>query len=304
MAVCGVAVIGGGLGIEAMKEFKETLYPDWGQYFSVDEVLFRQSTGHQELVIFRNADYGTVLALDGVVQTTERDEFIYHEMMAHVPIIAHPGARRVLIVGGGDGGMLREVTQHRSVESVTQVEIDASVISTSRRFLPNHSMGAFDDDRVSLVIDDGLHYVRETDSRFDVIISDSTDPIGPGEALYSSGFYEGCRRILDDGGILVTQNGVSFRQLDEVKTTDRRLREVFDDVSFYSAAVPTYVGGIMTFGWACETPDPRQLSLEHLRSRFKASGLRTRYYTPEIHQASFALPRYVRDVLGTGSSSA
>lgn len=287
-----------------MNEFKETLYPHWGQFFSVDEVLFRQSTDHQELVFFKNSDYGVVMALDGVVQTTERDEFVYHEMMAHVPILAHGSPRRVLIVGGGDGGMLREVLRHRSIETVTQVEIDHSVIETCRRFLPNHSRGAFDDPRAEIVIDDGLRFVSDTSSRFDVIISDSTDPIGPGESLYSTPFYEGCHRILNDGGILATQNGVCFRQLEEVVTTARRLRACFHDVSFYCAAVPTYVGGGMTFAWASDRAELREVSAASIRSRFETAGIETRYYTPEIHVASFALPRYVLDALSGDANDA
>lgn len=282
-----------------MIEFTETLAPvDWTQHFTVDEVLYRKKTEHQELVIFRNSVHGRVMVLDGVVQTTEGDEFVYHEMLAHVPILAHGNAKRVLIVGGGDGGMLREVLRHASVEQVTQVEIDVEVIETCRRYLPNHSRGAFDDPRARIVIDDGLRYVRESSDLFDVIISDSTDPIGPGEALYTGEFYAGCHERLRPGGILTAQNGNLFTQPDEIRTTAERLAPVFEDVAFYTAMVPTYIGGPMAFAWATDDGDLRKVSLELLRSRFADSGIDTRYYTPEVHQGAFALPRFMLDLTG------
>lgn len=275
----------------------ETLYKGYGQTLSVDDLLFEDKSSHQHLLIFANAQFGRVLALDGIVQTTERDEFIYHEMLTHVPIIAHGAVRRVLIIGGGDGGMLREVCRHGQVEHVTQVEIDQSVIDLAREYLPRHSDGAFDDPRAEIVIADGLDYVRHTDQRFDLIISDSTDPEGPGEALFTRDFYAGCRRCLRPGGVLVTQNGVAFMQIEEVRDTARRLHGLFRDWHFYGAAVPTYVGGIMTFAWASDDPEPRRVDLDTLQQRWRSSGIRSRYYTPELHQGAFALPRYILDDL-------
>ena len=281
-----------------MKEFHETLYDALGQNFRIDKLYFEHKTEHQHLMIFHNAALGRVMTLDGVVQTTESDEFVYHEMMAHVPILAHGAARRVLIIGGGDGGMLREVLRHESVEHVTMVEIDAEVIEMAKTYLPNHSQGAFDDPRANIVISDGIEFVRDTDQRFDVIISDSTDPIGPGEVLFSNNFYAQCHRILNEGGVLVTQNGVPFFQIDEVQNTRKRMGEHFADQTFYSAAVPTYYGGIMTFAWGSDNAELRRPSLETLQQRFLDAGISTRYYTPEIHLASFALPNYVREALG------
>ncbi len=280
-----------------MSEFGETLYDAWGQRFTVDQIYFEHRTEHQHLVIFHNALFGRVMALDGVVQTTERDEFIYHEMLAHVPILAHGRAERVLIVGGGDGGMLREVLRHRGVRHVTQVEIDRAVVDMSRQYLPNHSQGAFDDPRLELVIADGLDYVRQSGACFDVIISDSTDPIGPGEVLFSDDFYAACQRRLNPGGVLVTQNGVTFMQPDEIIGTAARLRGLFTDWHFYCAAVPTYVGGAMAFAWASDDPQLRQQPLSTLQERFHSAAIGTRYYTPEIHLAAFALPRYLLDSL-------
>ena len=281
-----------------MKSYTETLYDAYGQTFSVDKCYFEHKTDHQYLVIFENALFGRVMALDGIIQTTEADEFIYHEMLVHVPLLAHAAVRDVLIVGGGDGGILREVCKHASVEHITQVEIDQQVIDMCKQYLPKHSAGAFDDPRVEIIIDDGAHYVNTTGQRFDVIISDSTDPIGPGDVLFTEDFYAACKKCLNPGGILVAQNGVAYMQLDEVVTTNRRLQPHFSDHSFYSAAIPTYIGGLMTFAWATGNPELRQQSLDVLEQRFSKAGLATRYYTPAIHQASFALPRYILEAIG------
>ncbi len=283
--------------------YSETLYETYGQHFTVDKMLFEQKTDHQHLVIFENKEFGRMMALDGVIQTTERDEFIYHEMLTHVPVLAHGNAKRVLIIGGGDGGMLREVLKHETIEHVTMVEIDSAVVDMCREFLPNHSAGAYDDPRVNLVICDGIEFVNDSektpDGSFDVIISDCTDPIGPGEVLFTSDFYAGCKRLLTENGMFVAQNGVCFMQLHEVETTARRLGHYMNDIWFYSAAVPTYAGGIMTFAWGANNPESRHVSLEELTARFNAAGIETRYYTPAVHQAAFALPRYVEQAVQT-----
>lgn len=285
-----------------MSDYQETLYEGYGQRFSIDKMLHEVRTEHQHLVIFENARMGRVMALDGVIQTTEADEFIYHEMLTHVPILAHGLARRVLIIGGGDGGMLREVAKHRDVESITMVEIDGTVVEMCKEFLPEHSKGAFDDPRLNLVIDDGMRFVATTEEKFDVIISDSTDPIGPGEVLFSENFYQACRRCLNDGGILVTQNGTPFMQLTEVQTTAKRMAGLFPDWHFYQAAVPTYIGGAMTFAWGACDSDSRKLSLETLHQRFIGSGIVTRYYNPHIHLGAFALPQYVLQAISKPSN--
>ena len=282
-----------------MKTYSETLYDSYGQEFAVDKVYFENKTDHQHLIIFENAKFGRVMALDGIIQTTEADEFIYHEMLTHVPLIAHGNVKRVLIIGGGDGGMLREVCKHESVEQITQVEIDAQVIDMCKEYLPDHSAGSYEDPRVNIVIDDGANYVRECKDRFDVIISDSTDPIGPGDVLFTSEFYANCKKCLTEGGILVTQNGVSFMQMDEVTTTAKRLQPYFVDQSFYGAAVPTYIGGIMTFAWATDNTTLRTETTETITQRFEAKNIKTRYYNPAIHVASFALPQYILDALVT-----
>jgi len=194
----------------------ETLHDDFRQCLRKGTVLYDSETAHQRLRVIENATFGRVLTLDDVVQTTEGDEFIYHEMMAHVPVLAHGAARRVLIIGGGDGGMAREVLRHPSIEHVTMVEIDAGVVEFSKQYLPSLSAGAFEDARLNLVIADGAAFVRESADKFDVIIADSTDPVGPGEVLFTDSFYGHVKRCLATGGIFVTQNGVPFLQGDEL----------------------------------------------------------------------------------------
>jgi len=282
----------------AQKEmWYETLHAGFGQYFTVDKELYREKTAHQDLIIFENAQMGRVMALDGVVQTTERDEFIYHEMMTHVPLLAHGAAKRVLIIGGGDGAMLREVARHQQLESITMVEIDAGVVTFCQQYLPNHSQGAYQDPRLNLVIDDGVNFVSQTQEKFDVIISDCTDPVGPGESLFTSEFYAGCKNALNPGGIFVAQNGVCFLQQEEAINSHRKLSHYFADVSFYQAAIPTYYGGIMTFAWASDNSTLRQLDLATLQARFAEAGLPCRYYNPAIHVGSFALPQYLLNAL-------
>jgi len=286
-----------------MSDYQETLYEGYGQRFRMDKLLHEVRTEHQHLVIFENPRMGRVMALDGVIQTTEADEFIYHEMLTHVPILAHGSARRVLIIGGGDGGMLREVSKHRSVEHITMVEIDGTVVDMCKEFLPRHSNGAYDDPRLNLVIDDGMRFVATTTEKFDVIISDSTDPIGPGEVLFSENFYQACRRCLNEGGILVTQNGTPFMQLDGVQNTAGRMNGLFADWHFYTAAVPTYIGGAMTFAWGATQPGLRDLPLDTLRQRFAASAIVTRYYNPDVHLGAFALPQYVLEAIGKADNA-
>jgi len=281
-----------------MKHYSETLYDSYGQSFLVDKLYFENKTEHQHLVIFENAMFGRVMALDGVIQTTQADEFIYHEMLTHVPLFSHGAAKRVLIIGGGDGGILREVCKHKSVEHVIQVEIDAKVVEMCKKYLPTHSAGAYDDPRATVVIADGSAFVRESKESFDVIISDSTDPIGPAEVLFTGDFYSHCKKRLNPGGILVTQNGVAFMQRDEVVNTFKRLSAVFDYNTFYSAAVPTYIGGIMTFAWASDNSNAHKIPITILEERYKSAGISTQYYNPAIHQASFVLPQYLLNSIG------
>lgn len=276
--------------------FREDLHADYSQGLRIDELLYDSKTEHQRLRVFQNPTFGRVLTLDGVVQTTEADNFIYHEMLTHVPILAHGAAKRVLIIGGGDGGMAREVLRHASVEHVTMVEIDAGVVEFSKQYLPTLSAGAFDDPRLELVIADGAAFVAETEARFDVIIVDSTDPVGPGEVLFTDTFYGKAKRCLTQGGILVTQNGVPFMQGDELAGTMRIFRGLFADAGCYIATIPTYAGGPMALGWGTDGA-AGEVMLETLESRFAAAGIETDYYTPAVHKAAFALPGYIQKIV-------
>nr|MDT0251755.1 polyamine aminopropyltransferase [Endozoicomonas sp.] len=210
-----------------MKIFREALTQGYGQTFSVNKMIFEHKTPHQHLVIFENERFARVMALDGIIQTTERDEFIYHEMLTHVPAFAHGNLQNALIIGGGDGGILRELVKHKTIQTITQVEIDQTVIDTCREYLPNHSHGAFDDPRLDLVIDDGMNFVSSTNRRFDLIISDCTDPVGPGEVLFSTSFYQACKDCLREGGIFVAQNGVPFFQPEELTQSSKKLQSLF-----------------------------------------------------------------------------
>ena len=273
--------------------FSEKLYPDFRQSLQIDEILFEGRTAFQDAVIFRNSRFGRVLTLDGVVQTTEADEFCYHEMIAHVPIVAHGAARHALIIGGGDGGVLREVLRH-PVDQAVMIELDQTVVNICREFMPSLSAGAFDNPRSDVRFTDGIKYVAETDEKFDVIIVDSTDPIGPGEVLFTQEFYADCARCLTERGILVTQSGVTFMQDEEAAQTYRCLKPLFSDVSLYLTQVPTYAAGFMTFGWGCLSTEPRRTDVAEITRRVAKLDLGARYYTPEIHVASFVLPGYIK----------
>jgi len=279
-------------------DYRERVCDGWENRLGMDELLADVRTAHQHLLIFKNRALGRVLALDGVIQTTEADAFIYHEMMAHVPILAHGAVRAVMIVGGGDGGLLREVLRHRDVERVVQVEIDPAVIDLCRRYLPGHSEGAFDDPRTRVVIDDGLRFMQRTDQRFDLILTDSTDAQGSAAVLFGQSYYAACKRRLKPDGVLVTQNGVVFLQPEALGSSAAYFRGLFRDWHFFLAAVPTYVGGSMAFGWACDNPEVRRQGLTTLQRRFSDSGIATRYYSPAIHRSAFALPRFLCDAIG------
>lgn len=277
--------------------FNETLYPDVAQRFTMSRVIFRERTEHQDLVIFENPVMGRILALDGVIQTAEGDEFIYHEMLTHVPILAHGLAKRVLIIGGGDGGMAREALKHPGVERVTMVEIDRGVVDLCTTHIPSIGAAAFRNPKLDLVIADGAAFVKTYRDKFDVIVIDSTDPHGPGAVLFTREFYQDCKNCLTPGGILVTQNGVPFLQPDELKNTAARLKTLFADTAFYVGAVPTYYGGLMAFGWGCDSSSPRRTAVDEIAKRFAAAGIDTRYYTPELHVGSFALPRFIQKLM-------
>jgi spermidine synthase len=274
----------------------ETLFDARGfrMTYAIERVLYEMQTEHQHLVLFEHKFFGKMLMLDGATQVTTRDEFIYHEMMTHVPIFAHGKAKEVLVVGGGDCGIAEEVLKHKSVARLTQVEIDASVVEFSKEHFPQFTKPVLASKRFDLVIDDGMDYVAKTARRFDVIIVDSTDPQGPGKVLFTRKFYAACKRCLTAGGVLVTQNGVPFMQPAELIASVGHFRGLFADAGCYIAAIPTYVGGHMAMGWATDNKRLRAVPLATLAERYRRAGrLATKYWTPEVHQAAFALPRFI-----------
>ena len=277
--------------------FTETLHPGYGQSFEIANTLFHQKTAHQDLAIYETPALGRVLVLDGIVQTTEVDEFYYHEMMAHLPILAHGDAHRVLIIGGGDGGALREVLKHSNVEQATIVEIDASVVELCREHLPGISAGAFDDPRTQLVIADGTKFVAQTIEDFDVVIIDSTDPTGPSVALFEKPFYRHCRNILGARGILIRQAGVPFFQGDVYVTAYQRLSATFRDCALALVPVPTYCGGHMALAWGSDDAEHRKGLTDVIDGRFRAANIETRYYNPDMHRSAFALPAFMKAAL-------
>ena len=281
-----------------MKTWSETLEPtDFTATYKIERLIHEESSEFQHILLFENVLMGRVLTLDGVVQTTEKDEFFYHEMIVHVPILAHGKARRVLVLGGGDGGAVEEVFKHQTVEHATLGDIDRTVIDLSKRYLSAISGQAFEDPRLNLVIADGRHFVAESDDHYDVIIVDSPDPIGVGAALFTSAFYADCKRCLAPGGVLVTQNGVPFTQMLELRDSMTSLTSLFADARCYVTHVPSYIGGPMTLGWASNDRALWRTPLVTLTSRFRKSAIATRYYTPAVHQAAFAVPRYIEELI-------
>jgi spermidine synthase len=280
------------------RQIPETLFDNLGfrMTYEAKRVIYEAHTEHQHLVLFEHPFFGKILMLDGATQVTTADEFVYHEMMTHVPILAHGNAREVLIVGGGDCGIAVEVLKHKAVKRLTQVEIDASVVEFSKEHFPEFTKPVLADKRFDLIIADGMKYVAKTDRRFDVIIVDSTDPQGPGKVLFSHKFYAACRRCMTKGGVMVTQNGVPIFQPAELTASIAKFRKLFADGSCYLAAIPTYVGGHMAMGWATDDSRLRHASVKTIAARYKKAGsFPTQYWTPEVHVAAFALPRFIAD---------
>ena len=258
----------------------ETLYPEWGQRMEMQKVLHEEKTAYQDLVIFENSRFGRVLALDGVIQTTDADAAIYSEMMAHVPILAHGHVKNVLIIGGGDGSVLLEVLRHPNIKHIVVIEIDSSVVSTVKQWMPKICKTAFEDPRAEVIIEDAAAYVKRAERQFDVIICDTTDPFGPGAPLFTEAFYGDCKQRLTPGGILINQNGVPFLQPEELALTLKNRTPHFKQVTFYVVAMPTYVGGFMTLGWATDNEALTETSLDTLSERLHKVQGEMVYYTP------------------------
>jgi len=275
--------------------FYESLFPLVKLGLKVKEILVSNKSEYQKISILDTYQFGKVLVLDGVVQTTERDEFIYHEMLTHLPMLSHPNPERVLIIGGGDGGILREVLKY-PVKEVFLVEIDEKVIEFSKTHLSAICRNSFDDRRANIIIDDGVNFVKKGKGKFDVLIVDSSDPMGPAKVLFSSKFYKDVFNIIShDYGIFAQQTGSSFLQREELPHVYRRLKKIFPFVGTFLTAVPTYVGGLFSFVFASKGIDPLKIRLSEIEKRYEKLKLKTRYYNPKIHLASFALPTYIRE---------
>lgn len=274
--------------------FRDPLNRNTVTEHTVSEWLFSQETPYQQVDVFRTPEFGTVLALGGVINVSERDEIGYHEMLAHVPLFAHPNPRRVLIIGGGDGGTLREVVKHPQVEEAVMVEIDEVVVEQCKIHLPKVA-SAFDHPKAELIIGDGLAYVNDApDASFDVILVDSTDPVDAGVVLFTPEFYAACHRVLRADGILVPQSDSIVYQPARVAGVGKMLREQFERVDFYTSIVPTYPGSLWAFAFASKGPHP----VEGLDSeRVAALDAQLSYYHEDLHRAAFALPKYLRDQL-------
>jgi spermidine synthase len=283
-----------------MKErIHDTLLSGVSLAYDAIRVLSRNRSSYQELLLIENQPFGRVLLLDGATQVTTADEFIYHEMLAHVPIFSHGDVRDVLIIGGGDGGLAEEVLKHRCVRRVVQVELDACVVDVSRRYLGEINSGVFEDERFELHIGDGAAFINGLDERFDLVLVDSTDPVGAASKLFTPSFYRAVRRCLRLRGILVAQAGAPFVQPAEFSLTMRNLAQVFRFSGCYLLASPSYFGGHLALGWASEGLSVAASSLDEIRNRFTDAALKLRYYTPEVDRAAFALPAYIDDLLRT-----
>ncbi len=260
--------------------------------FRVTRRLHEEQTPYQYLEVYESPLFGRMLVLDGAVQTTEADEFIYHEMLVHPALCAHPAPRRVLIVGGGDGGALEEALKH-PLEQTTLVEIDEAVVRASRSYLGAISRAAFEDARASVRIGDGIAFVRDTGERFDVVFVDSTDPQGPAVGLFNPAFYADIARCLGPQGLLAVQSGSAVYQVDLIRSVRRDLRALFPVVRTYVANVLAYPGVVWSFTIGSRGPDPLGLSPEEIAGRTGHFGLR--YYTPAAHAAAFDPPPYLRE---------
>lgn len=265
----------------------------------LEDVLHIEQTPFQKLEIFRNKTFGVFMVLDGYVQVTEKDEFIYHEMICHPAMCVNPEIRNVLIIGGGDGGSAREISRYKTIEKIDQVEIDEAVVRACQKFIPSTSSVFTSEPRLNLMFGDGLKFVKEAPAgAYDLILVDSTDPAGPGEGLFTTDFYLDCYRALSDKGILVNQNEGAFYDGDiqEMQKAHAKIRKTFPIARVYGYNLPTYASGYWYFGFASKVFDPVADMKPEIWKQF---GLKTKYYNTELHKGAFALPNYVQDILAS-----
>ena len=281
--------------IELELWFTEKHTPNVRFSIKVDRQLYSGKSEFQRIDIFDSREFGRFLTLDGYMMLTEKDEFIYHEMISHVPMAVHPKAKNILVIGGGDGGTVREVLRYPTVENIDLVEIDELVVEVCKKFLPQ-TAGALCDPRVKFYFEDGLKFIRHCKNEYDVIIVDSTDPFGPGEGLFTKEFYGNCYKALKDDGIMVNQHESPFYTEDAyaMQRAHKRIVESFPISRVYQVHIPTYPSGHWLFGFASKKYHP----VDNLNSvKWNALGLKTKYYNPKLHAGSFYLPNYVEELL-------
>ncbi|OUQ04682.1 spermidine synthase [Erysipelatoclostridium sp. An15] len=261
----------------------------------VDRQLFSGQSEFQRIDIFDSKEFGRFLALDGYMMLTEKDEFIYHEMIVHVPMAVHPNVKKVLVIGAGDGGVIRELCRYETIETIDMVEIDELVVEVSKKYLPTTAC-CFDDPRLNIFYQDGLRFVRTKENEYDLIIVDSTDPFGPGEGLFTKEFYGNCFKALNETGIMVNQHESPFYQTDAIamQRAHKRIVESFPISRVYQAHIPTYPSGHWLFGFASKKYHPIK---DFQKTKWNARGMKTKYYNTGIHIGSFALPNYVEELL-------
>lgn len=261
----------------------------------IEKQLYAAKSEFQRIDILESREFGRILTLDGYLMLTEKDEFIYHEMITHVPMAVMPHARKVLIIGGGDGGTAREILRYKAVESIDLVDIDKMVADACRKYIPQ-TAASLDDPRVKCHFEDGLKYIRHHENEYDLIIVDSTDPFGPGEGLFTKEFYGNCYKALKDDGIMVNQHESPFYPADSyaMQRAHKRIFESFPISRIYQAHIPTYPSGHWLFGFASKKYHP---ILDANWQKWKSLDIKTRYYNPKLHAGAFALPTYVEDII-------
>ncbi|WP_226036262.1 polyamine aminopropyltransferase [Aquibacillus saliphilus] len=269
--------------------FTEKQTKDFGITAKINKSLHSEKTDFQQLDMLETEEWGNMLVLDDMVMTTTKDEFVYHEMVAHVPLFTHPNPKHVLVVGGGDGGVIREILKHKSIEKATLVEIDGKVIEYSKKYLPEIA-GELDNPRVEVKVDDGFMHIAKSEREYDVIMVDSTEPVGPAVNLFSKGFYSGISKALKDDGIFVAQTDNPWFKADLIHQVYHDVSEIFPVTRLYTANIPTYPSGLWTFTIGSKIHDPLKVKAE----RFEE--IDTKYYTDELHYAAFALPKFVKDL--------
>lgn len=275
--------------------FVENHSPNVQFSMRVIEHLYTGKSEYQKIDVLQTAEFGRVLTLDGYVMVTEKDEFIYHDMITHVPMATNPNIKKVLVIGAGDGGTVRELTKYETIEHIDMVEIDEMVVDVCKKFIPQ-TASKLDDPRVHLYFEDGLKFVRSRENEYDLIIVDSTDPFGPGEGLFTREFYGNCYKALNEDGILVNQHESPFYEEDALgmQRAHKRITGFFPVCKVYQVHIPTYPSGHWLFGFASKKYDPiNDLNAD----AWNQLGLQTKYYNTDIHVGSFALPNYVKEQL-------